>query len=40
MNEKICIFIWFSQKSVPKGPIDIKLAWVQEMAWHQTDDKP
>ena len=40
MNEKFCILIRISLKFVPKGPIDCKLALVQEMAWHRIGDKP
>ena len=40
MNEKFCILIRTSQKFVPKGPINNKLALFQVMAWHRTGDKP
>ena len=40
MKEKsfISIRIWLN--FVLKGPVDIKAALVQVMAWHQTGDKP
>ena len=40
VNGKFDILINFSLKFVPKGPIDIKAAMVQIMAWHRTGDKP
>ena len=39
-NESAWISITISLKFVPKGPIDYKLALVQEVAWHRTDEKP
>ena len=36
MNEKFCVMI----QIVPEGPIDIKSALVQVMAWCRTGDKP
>ena len=35
-----CIFIYISLIFIPKGPIDIKPAFVQIMAWHRTSAKP
>ena len=40
VNEKFCISIQISQKFIPKGPVDIKSALGQVMAWHWTGDKP
>ena len=40
LNEKFCIFIRISLKSVPKGPFDNMWASVQVMAWRRTGDKP
>ena len=40
MNETFGIFIQFSLKSVPKGPIDNKAALIWVMAWHQIGNKP
>ena len=40
MNEKFCIWIKFSLKFVPKGPISNNPSLVYIMAWHQIGDKP
>ena len=40
LNENVRVSIQFSLKVVPKGPIDIKSALVQVMAWRRTGDKP
>ena len=39
-NEKFCILIRFSVKSVPNGPTDNKSALIQLKAWCRTGDKP
>ena len=38
-DEKFCILIRISRKFVPQGPIDIKWALVQVMAWRRIGDK-
>ena len=40
LNENDKILIQISLKLVPRGPIDIKPALVQVMAWRRTGDKP
>ena len=40
MNENFGIVIQISLKFVPKGPIDIKPALVQVMAWRRPGNKP
>ena len=40
VNEKFCILMKISLKSVPKGPIDINQALIQIMAWRQIGAKP
>ena len=40
LNDDDRIPIQISLKFVPRGPIDNKLALVQEMAWRRTGDKP
>ena len=40
MNKKFCISIHFLLKFVPSGPIDIRPALVQVMAWRRTGDMP
>ena len=39
MNEKLCISIQFSLKSIPEGVIDNKSALVHVMAWRRAGDK-
>ena len=39
MNEKFCISIKISLKSVPKDQIDNRAALVHVMVWRRTDDK-
>ena len=39
-NENFCILIKISLKFILKGPIDIKPALLQIMAWHRIGDKP
>ena len=39
VNEKFCILIPISLKSVPKGSIDNNSALVRVMAWRRTGDK-
>ena len=39
-NENDRILIQISLKFIPRGPVDIKPALVQVMAWRQTGDKP
>ena len=39
-NEKFCILIRFSVKSVPNGTIDNKSALIRVKAWRRTGDKP
>ena len=40
MNEKFCISIWISLKSVPNGLIDKKSALVQVMTWRWAGNSP
>ena len=40
MNEKFCILILISLKSVLRDPIDKKIALVQAKAWRRKCDKP
>ena len=40
VNKKFCILNQIPLKFVPKGPIDIKWALFQEMAWRRIGDKP
>ena len=40
LNENICVLIQMSLKFVPKGLIDDKSAYVLEIAWRRTVDKP
>ena len=40
VNEKFCILIRISPKSVPKGPVDNNQALVSMMSWRRMGDKP
>ena len=40
VNENGYIVITIALKFVPRGPVDIKKALLQVIAWRRTDDKP